>query len=175
MIRSLRGLACVAAIIGTTACTGLSTVPVGQLNRLSEPSSAPVSSPSPPLVPAPTAKPKPSPLAVAIKPPVVQTQRDCTKVVYRYFRAQSNGSTVTLTWSTSGACTPVSGFIAGTYGAFGHWDKPVTTPTGMLLDTPPPLPAGTNFIYCVVRVYYVLQIQGTNHQATTFADNVRVC
>lgn len=99
--------------------------------------------------------------------------------MYRYFTAHSNGSTVTLSWAASGACTPVSGFIAGSYGSGGtyeHWDDKITTQTGSLVDTPTRLPPGTPSIYCLVYPAYVLAIQGSGRQMPAFTSTgVQVC
>ena len=106
-------------------------------------------------------------------------QTDCTRVVFHSFTAQPQAvGEVLVSWSTSGACTPVSGWIAGTYGApggFAHWTDYIHAGTGAFRDKVPQYPPGTNRSYCQVDVIYTLSIGGSNKLPMTTAKDVYVC
>jgi len=167
----LRALSLAVVLVSFAACQPFTSVPVAKLSRVPELSPAPAAIASPSLI----LLPSPSPQASA-KPVAPQPHADCSKVVFKYFGAQSQGSTVLLTWSVSDPCTPVGGYVSATYSTAAteqHWLDQISGQAGSIVDHPKLSPPGS--ITCWVNIGYVLEIRGAATQPLRWADNVRVC
>jgi hypothetical protein len=132
---------------------------------------APVAQAAQALLPSP--KPTPPPAA-----PTYQSLQDCTQVVLHSLTAFAVGTRqVKLTWSASGACTPVHGWIGASYFSSGgnrSWTDYITAESGSLIDTVPALPGSPSYP-CSVDVSYMLSIGGSAAVLQGMANGVYIC